>query len=329
MKTRQLGNTKLKPFEIGLGCMGMSEFYGPADEHESIKTLHRALELGVNFFDTADMYGVGANEELLAKAFKNQWSKIILATKFGIVRDPINHNVRSVDGSKAYVKLACDASLKRLGIDVIDLYYLHRVDPKVPIEETVSAMADLVKVGKVRYIGLSEVSAQTLEKANKIHPITALQSEYSLWSREPEKEIIPLCEKLSISFVAYSPLGRGFLTNKIESAKDLEAGDYRKGNPRFVGDNFEKNHHLVEELNKLAQQKGCTAAQLSLAFVLAKSSNVIPIPGTKRIKYLEENVHAADIHLTTEELATLDKLFAPDAVAGLRYTEDGMKLLNQ
>lgn len=328
MKTRQLGNTKLKAAEIGLGCMGMSEFYGPTNESESIITLHKALELGVNFYDTADMYGSGGNEELLAKAFKKDWNKIILATKFGIVRDDKN-KTRTINGKPDYVRSACDASLKRLGINVIDLYYLHRQDPNVPIEETVGEMAELVKAGKVRYIGLSEVSAETLQRAHKIHPITALQSEYSLWTREPEKELIPICEKLHISFIAYSPLGRGFLTNKINSLDDLTQEDFRRANPRFSGENFSKNHLIVKAFNQLAITKGCTAAQLALAWVLAKSSNIIPIPGTKRIKYLEENITASKIKLTQDEMQKIDQLFSPDAIHGTRYSAEGMKVINQ
>lgn len=328
MKTRQLGNTKLKVSEIGLGCMGMSEFYGSTNEKESIATLHHALDLGINFYDTADMYGRGANETLLGKAFKQQWHKIILATKFGIVRGEDNTQLRTVNGQPSYVKAACDASLKRLGIDVIDLYYLHRVDPKVPIEETVGAMAELVKAGKVRYLGLSEVNGNTLQKAHAIHPITALQSEYSLWSRDPEQEILPLCEKLHISFVAYSPLGRGFLTNKISSLNNLESGDFRKMNPRFMGENFAINYHLVEKLNQIALQENCSAAQLSLAWLLAKSPNVVPIPGTKHRKYLDENVAATHVVMKDVVIKQLDKIFSPDAIAGMRYPEEGMSMVN-
>lgn len=329
MKTRHLGASKLKVSEIGLGCMSMSEFYGTPDERESLATLHRAIELGINFFDTADMYGSGANELLLAKAFKNEWNKIIIATKFGLVRDPKDKSFRGVNGHPDYVKAACDASLKRLNINVIDLYYLHRVDPTVPIEDTLGAMADLVKAGKVRYLGLSEVSAETLKKAHQIHPITALESEYSLWTRDPEKELIPLCEQLQISFVAYSPLGRGFLTSKINSIDELEANDFRRTNPRFVGESFSINHHLVDQLRMMASVKSVTAAQLALAWVLAKSPNIIPIPGTRRRKYLEENAKSADIQLTSNEIEQLDDLFAQEAVAGKRYTEAGMKLINQ
>lgn len=329
MRMRLLGATKLKVSEIGLGCMGMSEFYGATDEHESIKTLHHALDIGINFFDTADMYGSGENELLLAKAFKNQWNKIVLATKFGIVRDPHDPTFRGVNGHPKYVKTACDASLKRLNINVIDLYYLHRVDPNVPIEETIGAMADLVKAGKVRYLGLSEVHPNTLQKAHNIHPITALQSEYSLWTRDPESELIPLCEQLQISFVAYSPLGRGFLTNKITSSNELEANDFRRMSPRFIDKNFTHNQQLVLQLQIMANVKNVTSAQVALAWVLSKSPNVIPIPGTRRIKYLEENVSATQVRLTSNEIEQLDDLFAKEAILGDRYNETGMKQIDK
>lgn len=329
MQKRQLGSSKLQVSEIGLGCMGMSEFYGPSDETESIATLNRALEIGVNFFDTADMYGIGANEELLGRVFKNQWHKIIIATKFGFMRDPKNPSYRPINGTPEYARTACDASLKRLGVDVIDLYYLHRLDPNVPIEETVGAMADLVREGKVRYIGLSEVSAATLQRAHDVHPITALQSEYSLWTRGVEQEIIPLCEKLNISFVAYSPLGRGFLTSKIATRNHLHDGDFRKGQPRFNEENFAKNKALVDNLSQIAQAKNCTPGQLALAWVLAKSPRNIAIPGTRHVKYLEENVNAAKVKLTPQEITKLDEIFSVDAIAGARYPEEGLKLVGK
>lgn len=329
MKTRPLGNAQLRVSEIGLGCMGMSEFYGQTNENDSIATLHRALDLGINFFDTADMYGMGANEILLGKAFKKHWNKIVIATKFGLIRDAKEPTKRGVNGHPDYVRQACDASLKRLNVDVIDLYYLHRLDKTVPIEETVAAMAELVRVGKVRYIGLSEVSAKTLRRAHQVHPITALQSEYSLFTRDAEHEIIPLCEELHITFVAFSPLGRGFLTNAIASPEQLDANDYRKTDPRFMDSNFDKNQQRVLALKELAIAKDLTPAQLALAWLLAKSQHIVPIPGTKHARYLEENVRATEVALTERDVQQLDQLFPLNAIVGDRYTESGMKLLDE
>ena len=329
MNTKPLGNTNLQVSAIGLGCMSMSEFYGTPDNDEALATLARALELGVNFFDTADMYGTGANEVLLASMLKTHRQKMILATKFGYVRDINDPKARGINGSPAYVKSACDASLKRLGIDTIDLYYLHRVDKNVPIEETVGAMAELVSQGKVRYLGLSEVNTNTLERAHRVHPITAVQSEFSLWHRTPEDEMFSLCEKLNISFVAYSPLGRGFLTNTISPNAAFEKDDFRSQLPRFTGDNAEKNYALVEALSQIAKTKNCTPAQLALAWTITKSPKVIPIPGTRRRKYLEENIAAVNISLTQDEILQLDSLFTPNAIAGTRYTSEGMKFLDE
>lgn len=329
MLKRQLGSSKLQVSAIGLGCMGMSEFYGPSNEQENITTLNRALEMGVNFFDTADMYGMGKNEELLGRVFKNQWHKIIIATKFGFERDPNNPNYRKINGTPEYARKACDASLKRLGVDVIDLYYLHRLDPNVPIEETVGAMADLVREGKVRYIGLSEVDANVIQRAHDIHPITAIQSEYSLWSRGAEQTVLPLCEELNISFVAYSPLGRGFLTHKIKTLTTLDEKDFRKHQPRFEKINFEKNISLVAELEQIAQQKSCTPAQLALAWVLAKSPRTITIPGTRHVNYLEENIAAGEVNLSNSEVEKLDELFAPNRIAGERYPAEMMQLVSK
>jgi aryl-alcohol dehydrogenase-like predicted oxidoreductase len=326
MQTRILGNTSEKVSAIGLGCMGMSEFYGEADETESIRTLHYAVENGMNFLDTADIYGNGQNEILLGKALKNHWKKVFLATKFGIVRSEDGKQMLGISGRPEYVKKACEASLKRLGIDCIDLYYLHRVDVSTPIEETVGAMAELIKEGKVRYLGLSEVSANTLRKAVKEHTITAVQSEYSIWSTDIEAEVIPACQDLGVSLVAYSPLGRGFLTGQIKKFEDLAADDFRRTVPRFQGENFQKNLDLVKKLEDWAKAKNCTASQLALAWVLAQGESIIPIPGTKRLKYLQENIGALSVQLSSNELSEIRELMKD--FAGERYSEIGMKRVN-
>ncbi|MBI6658436.1 aldo/keto reductase [Pseudomonas carnis] len=330
MHTRQLGKNGPHVSAIGLGCMGMTDFYTPVtDTTEATATLHRALELGVNFLDTADMYGPHTNEQLIGKAITGKRDQVFLASKFGIVRDPANPVVRGVNGRPDYIRNAIDGTLQRLGVDTLDLYYQHRIDPDVAIEETVGAMADLVKQGKVRYLGLSEASAATLERAHKVHPISALQSEYSLWSRDQQDNgCLAACQRLGIAFVPYSPLGRGFLTGTLRSPDDFGADDYRRFSPRFQGENFAKNLLLVEQVKSLAVDKGVTAGQLALAWVLAQGDYIIPIPGTKRRTYLQENVEALSISLSADELAALDAIFPADATAGLRYPKEVLAMLD-
>jgi aryl-alcohol dehydrogenase-like predicted oxidoreductase len=328
MESRCLGNGGLTVSALGLGCMGMSEFYGPRDDQESLATIHRAFELGVNFLDTADVYGPFVNEELVGKAIAGRREQVILATKFGIVRDPNNPNARGVSGKPEYVRKACEASLRRLGVETIDLYYQHRVDPVTPIEETVEAMAQLVKEGKVRYLGLSEAGPETLRRAVKVHPIAALQTEYSLWSRDPEDDILPTCRALGIGFVAYSPLGRGFLTGQIKKFDDLAPNDFRRMSPRFQGENFQSNLDLVARVEDLAKEKHCKASQLALAWVLSQGQDIVPIPGTKRRAYLEENVGALNVHLTASDLARIDEVVPHGSAPGSRYPEAMMKFIN-
>ncbi|MBV9848497.1 MAG: aldo/keto reductase [Armatimonadetes bacterium] len=328
MQTRQLGRSGLRVSALGLGCMGMSEFYGPGDDAESVVTIHRALDLGVNFLDTADMYGIGDNEVLVGNAIKDRRDQVVLATKFGNVRRKDDPKFRAISGKPEYVRQACDSSLQRLGVDHIDLYYQHRVDPQTPIEDTVGAMAELIRAGKVRYLGLSEAAPATIRRACAVHPIAALQTEYSLWSRDPEDEILATCRELGVGFVAYSPLGRGFLTGQIKTPADFAEDDFRRHSPRFQGENFQKNLELVTRIEEIAREKGCRPSQLALAWVLAQGEDIVPIPGTKRRKYLEENVGAVDVHLTSDDLARINEAAPAGAAAGTRYPEAVMRNVN-
>jgi len=330
MKVRELGRSGLSVSAVGLGCMGMSDFYDPKqlNDDESVRVIHRYLDAGGNFLDTADIYGVGRNEALVGRAIKGRCREVVLATKFGNVRNT-NGDFLGVRGDPPYVRQCCDASLRRLGVDVIDLYYQHRVDPKTPIEDTVGAMAELVKAGKVRHLGLSEAAPATIRRAAKVHPITALQTEYSLWSRDVEDEILPTVRELGVGFVAYSPLGRGFLTGQLKTIDDLPADDWRRNVPRFQGENFRKNLELVEKIEDLAAAKGCTPSQLALAWVLAQGDDVVPIPGTKRIKYLEDNLGAVDVRLTADDLAEIDAVLPAGVAAGSRYSDQAMQAIDR
>ena len=328
MEQRELGRSGLKVSALGLGCMGMSEFYGVRDDEESVATIHRALELGVNFIDTADMYGVGHNEELVGRALRGRREGLVLATKFGNVRGE-DGSFLGISGRPEYVRSACEASLRRLGVEEIDLYYQHRVDPNTPIEETVGAMSRLVEEGKVRHLGLSEASAETVRRAAAVHPIAALQSEYSLWTREVEAEILPACRELGVGFVAYSPLGRGFLTGRFQKPEDLAEDDRRRQFPRFREENFAQNMRLVERVREVASEKGCEPSQLAIAWVLAQGRDVVPIPGTKRRAYLEENVGALEVELSAEDLARIEEVLSTAAVAGARYPEQSMRTVER